>query len=422
MTPVDLLNRFLFNKSLETKVNILLMFVFYLGNLVHGDRKPINSENQKFQTFIGVGSTSLEIMDIFGYTLVDKFFQPKPNIDVNTLKRLIEELSLQKDLLSYGSTNSSIFRFSEATYSIAKQLGASVPFQQPVQEFLLGFADVVKKSIGPYLLMGVLINTPDSVIMDCFEYLKGYDIYAIPRYLDAITDITQAKSSNVLEEYVLTHRSKGMVGERELTEAYKIFGQGFSDETHPKQIIEIYRYLCSVNPQQMDTLMNALRVIASHRDCYMLHNFVTTGDVSIGEHEQISLPAGLNNIGNTCYMNSLLQYYFSITSLREYVLAAKQVDSELDDMKENQSLKKALQFVLLLKKLFRDLIWSDSVSVTPEKKLAEIILSDSSGAYQFGEQQDLHECMDNVIDMFEIALKRCVNNDVLASSCTMLQK
>jgi ubiquitin carboxyl-terminal hydrolase 25/28 len=31
-------------------------------------------------------------------------------------------------------------------------------------------------------------------------------------------------------------------------------------------------------------------------------------------------PAGLQNIGNTCYLNSLLQYFFTIKELRDVVL------------------------------------------------------------------------------------------------------
>jgi hypothetical protein len=418
--PSELFKIFMFNKDIGVQVNILLMFIFYLGNLVHGDKKPINSANQKFQTFIGLGETSLALMDTFGYVLVGTFFQPKPTLNLPQLKRMLEELSLRKDILSNGMTSNSIFKFSEATFSLAKQLGANVPFQQLPKDFLVSFADTVKNSVGPYYILGALANTPDNDLIDCFKYLKAYDHFSLPRTLDAITDIAISRKSASLEEFVLTIRSNGMVGERELTAAYNTFGYGLGDDVQSKQIIDVYRYLCTVSPNKMDELMGALRIVAWHRDCILMTNFLSTGDILFEEQSQNTLPAGLNNIGNTCYMNSLLQYYFSINDLREYVLAAHHIQHETDDTAED---KKTLEFVSLMKKLFMQLIWSDSISVTPEKKLAEIILSNSNGdAFQFGEQQDLHECMDNVLDMFEVALKKCIDTDELGCSQAMLQQ
>lgn len=42
-------------------------------------------------------------------------------------------------------------------------------------------------------------------------------------------------------------------------------------------------------------------------------------------------PPGLRNIGNTCYLNSLLQYFYSVRVVRDLVLNYDQVKLELDE-------------------------------------------------------------------------------------------
>lgn len=45
----------------------------------------------------------------------------------------------------------------------------------------------------------------------------------------------------------------------------------------------------------------------------------------------LTLPVGLNNIGNTCYLNSLLQYLFTVKPIRDIVLNYDDVKLELTD-------------------------------------------------------------------------------------------
>lgn len=40
-------------------------------------------------------------------------------------------------------------------------------------------------------------------------------------------------------------------------------------------------------------------------------------------------PVGLNNVGNTCYLNSLLQYFYTIRELRETVSNYNQFKEDL---------------------------------------------------------------------------------------------
>ena len=45
----------------------------------------------------------------------------------------------------------------------------------------------------------------------------------------------------------------------------------------------------------------------------------------------MNLPVGLLNIGNTCYLNSLLQYLFTVKAVREIVLNHDKYNLELKD-------------------------------------------------------------------------------------------
>jgi len=93
-------------------------------------------------------------------------------------------------------------------------------------------------------------------------------------------------------------------------------------------------------------MREALSVIADVRDSERLRQFVATGVdrawhrfdccftsdvVSFTAGEIVAptrhdLPRGLNQLGNTCYLNSLLQYFYTIKELREAVIPMSSLD------------------------------------------------------------------------------------------------
>lgn len=73
------------------------------------------------------------------------------------------------------------------------------------------------------------------------------------------------------------------------------------------------------SPSQVDDLRSALRAIAKDRKSQTLLNFLDSG-MATSEYPLGEWPVGLANIGNTCYLNSLLQFYFTMKPLRELVL------------------------------------------------------------------------------------------------------
>lgn len=64
-----------------------------------------------------------------------------------------------------------------------------------------------------------------------------------------------------------------------------------------------------------------MKTIANHRNSSKIKSFLETGQQSDPlQKGSNNWPVGIENIGNTCYLNSLLQFYFTVKPLREMVL------------------------------------------------------------------------------------------------------
>ncbi|ETS75301.1 hypothetical protein PFICI_12245 [Pestalotiopsis fici W106-1] len=111
-------------------------------------------------------------------------------------------------------------------------------------------------------------------------------------------------------------------------------------------------------------------------------------------------PPGLHNIGNTCYLNSLLQYLFSVTTIRDLVV--NYPDHSLDLNSEavtkrrlgfanglEVSLEEAIvgrQFVECLQSLFKDLLSTPNIASEPSQKLANTALRSASTLLEMEEK------------------------------------
>ncbi|KAI9728402.1 MAG: ubiquitin-specific protease ubp2 [Chrysothrix sp. TS-e1954] len=175
-------------------------------------------------------------------------------------------------------------------------------------------------------------------------------------------------------------------GELSIQEAYNLLNISYPDAASDQLVIDAYTSAFSVSPTRQEELLRAFDTIATHRDSPVL----------LWESQQIKQntghpptamdePRGLRNIGNTCYLNSLLQYFFSIKSVREVVEkieenkekplvgtgSTKTVGSEsVSDMQ----IDRALQFIHELGKLFDNLIAARSTFIQPEENLARLTL------------------------------------------------
>lgn len=99
----------------------------------------------------------------------------------------------------------------------------------------------------------------------------------------------------------------------------------------------VYTYYSSLSSGagagSKDSFAQALRVIALERESkYLLQKLENpTADITPEQMQSPEEPIGLNNIGNTCYLNSLLQYFYTIKPLRDVALNLDEYRLDISD-------------------------------------------------------------------------------------------
>ena len=201
---------------------------------------------------------------------------------------------------------------------------------------------------------------------------------------NAISLIAEKRKSSALQAWLDT----GHLGDVEMDVGHAYNCLGIDDRTlDDDMIVTTYNIAVADSPSRTDELKRALSAIAKSKGSQILSSFLNNGKVT-SEHPLAEWPVGLDNIGNTCYLNSLLQFYFTVKPLRELVLnfdmykestgqrrGRKQVGSRSVSLKE---IERAQRFIYGLQKLFQNMISAPSPQVTPEQELARLTLVSSS--------------------------------------------
>ncbi len=132
----------------------------------------------------------------------------------------------------------------------------------------------------------------------------------------AVNLIANHRESKALKHWLET----GALGELEMDADQAYFHLGINDQVlDDETILAQYDSLKSDNPSQTKDLRTALVAIAKAKNSRRLTEYLKS-DTTSSEHPISEWPVGLENIGNTCYLNSLLQFYFTIKPLRRLVL------------------------------------------------------------------------------------------------------
>ncbi|KAJ6014572.1 Peptidase C19 ubiquitin carboxyl-terminal hydrolase 2 [Penicillium herquei] len=229
--------------------------------------------------------------------------------------------------------------------------------------------------------LGVDEQTPDDFIVTMYTTKISDQPSSKPLAIKALELIAQARKSEGLEWFIKT--GEPVSGDMDIADAYRML-QIPNRTVDEDAVIAAYTICVDENPGQADVYGRALGVIAKEMDSAVLKNMmgISTGaDVNASDW-----PVGLTNIGNTCYLNSLLQFYFTIKPFRDLVgnidkyqmdvtsetsLVAKKVGSRLVTVKE---VNRSLRFVYELRFLFANMATSPNPSVAPSQELARLTL------------------------------------------------
>lgn len=203
---------------------------------------------------------------------------------------------------------------------------------------------------------------------------------------EALRVIAEAKGRQTLWQIWQTKKNSMMSPDR----AYKLLEIPENVDDH--MLITVFSIRVEERPSQLEIMREALSVIAELRDSERLRQFLSSGQDPGDVKAEISpdFPRGLNQLGNTCYLNSLLQYFYTIKELRETVMSTTKLDAPLDEDKfTDDDLKKhrvggrlvtrreiirSKKFLSQLAELFSNLEYCKTAAVTPTIELAKLAL------------------------------------------------
>ncbi|KAJ3575232.1 hypothetical protein NP233_g1222 [Leucocoprinus birnbaumii] len=203
---------------------------------------------------------------------------------------------------------------------------------------------------------------------------------------EALRVVAEAKCRPNLRRTWETKKNSMISPER----AYRLLEVPENVDDH--MLITVYAIRAEERPTQLDSMREALTIIAELRDSERLRQYISSGQDPGDIKAEISLdfPRGLNQLGNTCYLNSLLQYFYTIRELRETVMLTNKLDTPLgEDKFTDEDLQKhrvggrlvtrrevvrSKKFLSQLADLFSNLEYCEAAAVTPTIELAKLAL------------------------------------------------
>ncbi|CAG8029470.1 unnamed protein product [Penicillium salamii] len=231
------------------------------------------------------------------------------------------------------------------------------------------------------IYLGVENETPDDFVMTM--YTAKVNDHPSTRALAgrALELIAESRKSPSLTHFL--HTGETLAAEMDIGDAYRLL-QIPDQTTDDGAIMAAYTICIDDNPSDADRYNQALVIIANHIDSAPLK--ASAGISTEPQRNMQDWPVGLQNIGNTCYLNSLLQFYFSVRPFREMVLDLERFQMDLGDMESlakkqvgsrkvtKKEVERSMRFLNELRTLYIGMITSSQNSVTPGQELARLTL------------------------------------------------
>ncbi|OQE96419.1 hypothetical protein PENNAL_c0001G03802 [Penicillium nalgiovense] len=232
-----------------------------------------------------------------------------------------------------------------------------------------------------HIFLGVENQTPDDFVMTMYTAKVNDNPLTKELAKRAVALIAESRKSVALNHFINT--GEMIAGEMDIGDAYRLLQ--IPDRTvDDGAIIAAYTICVDENPGDAEKYNQALTIIAKQLDSSTLRNMA--GISNEPDRSMQDWPVGLQNIGNTCYLNSLLQFYFSVRPFRELVLDYERFQMDLNDEESlakkqvgsrkvtKKEVERSQRFLNELRILFRSMITSSQISVTPGQELARLTL------------------------------------------------
>ncbi|KAG7749121.1 hypothetical protein KL911_005206 [Ogataea haglerorum] len=241
-------------------------------------------------------------------------------------------------------------------------------------------------------------SVDDDVLITAFQLKAEDSVYYSSLYARALMTIALHRKSPMLFSYIHASLPQFVQSTPSLEEAYEMIGcDQYADDSSVVRIFQ--ERVAKETNVDFYRLWVCLKVIGETKKSKLIEGFLNSGVMDSRLLSVEKTPAGLNNIGNTCYLNSLLQYYFVIEPLRSLILQfnktlkKQKVENDANYLVRRiggrtvgyKEIERSYQFMYQLRDLYHKMIHENARCVQPTRELAYLAFSPISDEVEFAE-------------------------------------